>query len=141
MGIIRRSLTAATALAALLALPARAAELRVTIHNVKSDQGKVLVALFRDPASFPDKYLAGKQVPAQAGDVAVVFDNVDPGSYAVSAFHDRDGNGKLNRNLVGIPTEPYGFSRNARGRTGPPSFDDAKIDVGAAGAAIAIDLK
>lgn len=120
---------------------ASAADLKVVVHDVKSADGKVMVAVFKDPANFPGKLLAGTFVEAHPGDVAVVFTGLESGTYAVSAYQDIDGNGKLNRNLVGLPTEPYGFSRGARGFGGPPSFDDAKFELGAGGAAIDVKLK
>ena len=41
-------------------------------------------------------------------------------------FHDRNGNGKLDRGFIGLPTAPYGFFNDA-GRRGPPSFEAARI--------------
>ena len=52
---------------------------------------------------------------------------VKPGTYAVSTFHDENSNGKLDTNLLGIPTEGVGASNNAKGHFGPPKFDDAKF--------------
>ncbi len=46
------------------------------------------------------------------------------GRYAISAFHDLNSNNKLDKNMVGLPTEKYGFSNNARGTFGPPSLSD-----------------
>ncbi len=71
---------------------------------------------------------------------AVVFSNLAPGRYAVITFHDENGNGKLDKNVWGVPTEPYGFSNNAQGFLGPPSFEDAAIMVEAKSQAIEIDL-
>jgi uncharacterized protein (DUF2141 family) len=48
---------------------------------------------------------------------------------ALSVFHDANNDGKLGANPAGVPIEPYGFSRDARGRFGPPEFDAAAIDV------------
>lgn len=62
-------------------------------------------------------------------------------SFAIAVFHDENGNGVLDRNRFGIPTERYGFSNNARGLTGPPSFDDAKIDRPDAGQSIMISIR
>ena len=55
--------------------------------------------------------------------------DVPPGRYGVSVMHDKNANGKLDTNIVGIPTEPDGASRDARGRMGPPAFEDAAVDV------------
>ena len=108
-----------------------AADLTVVVTNIKLALGPIRVGVFKDPAPFPkaDHILVSKAVASAPGEVAVVFEGLEPGSYAGSAIHDLDDNGKLNRNLFGVPSEPYGFSRGARGRTGSPSFDDAKIAV------------
>ena len=58
-----------------------------------------------------------------------VFDNVEPGEYALTVLHDENGNGKLDTNLLGMPKEGYGVSNNAFRRFGPPRFREAKITV------------
>jgi uncharacterized protein (DUF2141 family) len=57
-----------------------------------------------------------------------VFGKIRPGVYAISAFHDKNSNGKLDTNIVGYPVEDYCASRNARNMFSAPSFDDAKFD-------------
>ena len=56
-----------------------------------------------------------------------VFKGVPKGVYGISAFHDQNNNGKLDTNLLGLPTEDYCASRDARNTFGPPSFEDAKF--------------
>ena len=129
--------------AAACAQAALAADLKVVVRNIKSPEGKIRVGLFGDAATFPkaDHVLAGKVIDATPGEATVVFTGLAPGTYAVSAFQDIDGDTKLNRNLFGMPTEPYGFSRGARGRTGPPSFEDAKFELGPDGAQTVVEIK
>ncbi len=50
------------------------------------------------------------------------------GIYGMAVYHDVNGNGKLDMTFLGIPKEPYGFSRNSMGMFGPPSFSEAKVD-------------
>lgn len=50
-----------------------------------------------------------------------------PGTYAVIAAHDENGNGELEPNFLGIPQEGVGTSGKAR--KGPPRWKDAKFDV------------
>jgi len=57
-----------------------------------------------------------------------IFKKIPAGTYGLSAFHDQNNNGKLDTNLLGMPTEDYCASNNARGVLGPPSFGDAKFD-------------
>ena len=105
----------------------QAADLQVHIVGLRSAQGEVNVALFDQEETFPvgDRRLAGARVKAEPGMVTASFTGLQPGTYAVSAYHDENGNGRLDKNLLGIPREGYGFSNDARGLAGPPSFAKA----------------
>ncbi|MGC4093988.1 MAG: DUF2141 domain-containing protein [Polyangiaceae bacterium] len=77
---------------------------------------------------------AGSKIPTRSatakisgGAALCVFERVPSGVFGASAFHDENSNGKLDTNFIGLPTEEYCASRNARGSFGPPSFDDAKF--------------
>lgn len=118
-----------------------AGDLTVRIGNVKSPEGQVRVALFNAAADFPRKMLRGEVVDASASPHAVVFKDLPPGRYALSAFHDLNGNSKLDTGSMGRPVEPVGFSRDARSTFGPPSFEDAAFDVAQGESAIEIKLK
>jgi uncharacterized protein (DUF2141 family) len=121
------------------------ADLTVLIDNVSDDSGHVLAAIFDKPDTFPNAMLRGERVAAterdSTGRVRLMFTGLAPGRYAVSAFHDRDDNGKLNANMMGLPTEPYGFSRDAKGSFGPPAFEDAAVDVPEAGLTITLRVQ
>ena len=119
---------------ALFPAPNHAAELEVTLRGVHSTDGRALVALHRrvPGVGFPsdDGVVASEARPAATQDIRIVFEALPPGDYAVAAFHDRDGDGQLGANFAGMPTEGFGFSNDARGFMGPPTFDAAKISVG-----------
>ncbi|HEY3500081.1 MAG TPA: DUF2141 domain-containing protein [Polyangiaceae bacterium] len=66
-------------------------------------------------------------VKANTGRPICVFRGIPKGTYGLSAFHDKNDNGKLDTNFFGMPTEDYCASNNARGFMGPPSFEDAKF--------------
>jgi len=128
--------------AGMLTVPvAQAARVTVTVEGILSTDGAIMVGLFDSPASFPSKFLKGQSAVAQTPSVTLIFEDVEPGRYAVSAFHDRNGNGKLDTGAFGIPKEPYGFSRDARALMGPPVFDDAAVEVPAEGLSLHIHLK
>lgn len=124
---------------------AHAAELTVLVDNVNDDAGQVLVGVFDQAETFPRVMLRGERAAAKdrdaSGRVKIVFTGLAPGRYALSAFHDIDDNGNLNANLMGLPTEPYGFSRDARGNFGPPTFSDAAVDVPEAGLTITVRVQ
>ena len=110
---------------------AMAADVRVSIEGITSADGKVMTALFDKASEFPrGKLSLANMAPATVGAVKVVFADLPPGKYAISVYHDVNGNQRMDANMVGIPSEPYGFSRDARGKMGPPSFEDAAFEVG-----------
>jgi uncharacterized protein (DUF2141 family) len=73
--------------------------------------------------------------------VRIAFDGVAPGDYAVVALHDEDDDGTLDRSRLGLPTEGVAFSSGARIRFGPPSFDEARFELGARDAELALELQ
>jgi uncharacterized protein (DUF2141 family) len=110
-----------------------AADLTVTVEGARSPEGSVLFALYDSADSFPsaDRRLQAQMASAsQAGGATAVFRGLPAGRYALAVFHDANGNGRLDRNLVGMPTEPFGFSNNAMGVASAPSFDKAAVEVG-----------
>lgn len=128
---------ATAGLAAVLALTgtaAEAADLEVVLRGLKSAEGDARIAVHKRVAdiAFPGGGVVAATIrPAREGEIRVVFTDLDPGEYAVAAFHDADGDGTLARNIVGMPTEGFGFSNGATGFMGPPSFDKAAVTVGA----------
>lgn len=101
--------------------------LTVDIEGCKSDQGKMYVALYAGPSEWLDKSYKGEIAEIQDGRSSVTFQAVPHGTYAISTFHDKNLNGKLDSGIFGIPTEPYASSRGAKGRFGPPKWEDAKF--------------
>jgi uncharacterized protein (DUF2141 family) len=119
-----------------------AGELRVEISNAQSDTGKVYFALFDSAAGYDGGRPHAKAVSRIGDDRPfVVFTDLSPGDYAVTVFQDRNANRRLDTNLLGIPTEPYGFSRNAMGRMGRPDFAAAAVRLPAAEDNLVIDIE
>lgn len=104
-----------------------AGDLTVEVSGLTQAKGDVQVALFDQQGQWLRKAVTSKKIAAAEGKVQIVFENLANGEYGLSVFHDLNGNGKLDMNMIGIPTEPYGFSNDAAGSFGPPSFTDAKI--------------
>jgi uncharacterized protein (DUF2141 family) len=137
--------TAALALLGLAPQTAKAqtppeATVRVSVTNIATQQGFIMVALY-DEANWGQSPAARARVPVTGGAVAFNLAAPAPGRYAIRMFHDVDSDGAMGTNLFGIPTEPTGFSNNAPLQFGPPSFDAAAFDVAASGAAQTIVLR
>ena len=106
--------------------------LTLTIQNIPEQRGVVRVLLFNQATGFPDdvaKSYRQANVKAAGKSVQVVFEDLPKGQYALSVFHDVMETGKLRTNALGIPKDGYGFSNNATGSFGPPSFSKASFSV------------
>ena len=126
------SFIAAALAAVLIAGPASAARIVVTIDGVHSDKGNVYVGLYASPA----KFLHGKQtdgmmkVKASTSPMTVTFDHLKPGTYAVGAFHDENANNHLDTNALGFPIEGFALSNGIRPMFSRPDFYDCAFKVG-----------
>ena len=134
----------AAALAGTVWTGAPAAELTIDVHGVRSGDGRVYLAVHgpatRDTFPSGEALVEGLRAPAKAGTMRFVVADLAPGRYALSAFHDENDNGELDTNLLGIPSEGYGFGNDASAAFGPPSFEAAAVDVDAASGVTALTL-
>jgi uncharacterized protein (DUF2141 family) len=100
--------------------------IHVNVLNIRNSTGTVACALFESPAGFPLEYLhyATNIMVIKIRDAQARCDFLDipPGTYALAVTHDENMNGKIDTNWLGIPTEGYGFSNDAKAWLGPPSF-------------------
>jgi uncharacterized protein (DUF2141 family) len=99
-------------------------------EGLESSKGFLMVAIFDKESNFLGKemFLAEK-IPVSAKGEITLSIQLPKGTYAAAVYHDENGNGKLDRNMFYYPTEVYGFSNNARGVAGPPSWSDSKFTV------------
>lgn len=108
-------------------------DVTVTITGIDKPTGMVHWALYDSGDAFDNggmPVIAGRS--RVGGDViSTTVHDLAPGRYAVRLFHDADGDGEMNTNMLGIPTEGYGFSNNA-GAFGPAKFEDAAVEVAGA---------
>ncbi len=105
-------------------------ELRITVTELRSVKGNLMIGLFDNAGEFPKKATFGQIVPITGDSVSVVFSNLKARAYAVSVIHDENANGKLDTNFFGIPKEGFAFGNNSIGIFGPPSFEKAEVIVG-----------
>ncbi|HJV66047.1 MAG TPA: DUF2141 domain-containing protein [Geomonas sp.] len=109
-----------------------AESLTVKVTGLHGTVGNLQVMVWKGPEGFPtdpQKAVAHKVVPVSSQHMEVTFTGLARGSYAVAAYHDVNGNGKLDRSLLGWPVEPVGASNGATGVMGPPKFKDAVFEL------------
>lgn len=118
--------------------------LTVQVTNVEVARGSIYVALYQDEAAFlrEDEPLRGEIIPvASLKDCTVSIAQLPFGKYAVAVFHDWNGNGRLDKNSFGIPTEPYAFSNNPVVKWRRPTFAEMLITIGESRQDITVELR
>lgn len=117
----------------LTALHAAAGDLRVIVSNVTGGTGSLIVRVYDRAERWlgDEVYLRRSQdvSTARQGDSVTLELSLPPGDYALSVFHDIDGDGRMARNFFGLPQEPAGLSNNATPRFGPPKWRDARFEL------------
>ena len=102
-------------------------DISVVVDGLRNDKGMVRCGLYASAVGFrePGKELKGVAVPIAGGKATCVFNDMAPGLYAVAVFHAENNETQLETGMFGKPKQGYGFSRDAKGSFGPPSFDAA----------------
>jgi uncharacterized protein (DUF2141 family) len=120
------------ALVSLLVIMASAAsiaqtKLTVTIENIKGKKGSLRLGVFDSEEGFLKKAIGGRVIKPEGDKVTIVFDDLKPGKYAISIIHDENDNNEVDKKAFGIPKEGLGFSNNAMGKFGPPTFEESSF--------------
>ena len=123
-----------------MASQAAAATLDITIAGIRNARGDIRVAVCSTDTFLKPTCEHVAHTPAQTGEVTLHI-VVPPGTWAAQAFHDENRNGKIDTNILGIPTEGLGFSNAAPFRFGPPDFADAAFQLAPAGGRIRLSLR
>ena len=132
---------AALLAASMIATPiALAADLTVNVDSIAKAQGTIVLGLFDEGTYSGDGAVDGANLKVEGNTVSVTFEGLEPGEYAVKLYHDVNDDGEMNTNPFGMPTEPFAFSNDAKGRFGPAKWDAAKFSVGADGTVHTITL-
>jgi uncharacterized protein (DUF2141 family) len=98
--------------------------LTIRIENAEPGKGRLMVGVFNGESGFPEDYYVGQRIMATDRVMIVTFAGLPKGTYAVSVYQDSNGNEQLDKNILGIPKEKYGFSNNA----GRPDYKKCVFD-------------
>ncbi|MBL7746796.1 MAG: DUF2141 domain-containing protein [Chitinophagaceae bacterium] len=104
--------------------------IKVSVTNLRNNNGHVLISLFREGSGYPDepeKAIRKGRVIIKDNKAWIIFTGIPAGSYAVAILHDENDDQKMNKNGLGLPKEGYGFSNNVMGAFGPPSYSRASF--------------
>lgn len=100
------------------------------VRGLRNDRGHVRGGIYDSQDGFPDtgRELTTCRGPIVSGVARCRFENMPAGRYAIGMMHDEDADGVFDKNFLGIPEEGYGFTRDAHGGLGAPSFESAAFD-------------
>ena len=124
-----------------LAQPGGQATIILKVTGVRSEKGQVKIAVFNSPKKWLEEPIYSATIDVDSQEVIWKISDVPYGDYGVAVFHDENRNGKMDKNLLGIPLEPYGFSNNLRVTFGPPKWDKAKFAVKSSTKDVSIEVK
>lgn len=111
------------------------------ITGFRSEKGQVRIAVFNSPEKWPEEPVYSSTIDVNSQTVIWKINDVPYGDYAVAVFHDENRNGKMDKNLLGMPLEAYGFSNNVRVTFGPPKWESAKFAVKSSTKDVSIEIK
>jgi uncharacterized protein (DUF2141 family) len=107
-----------------------AASLDLDVTGLAPLSGQLMVAVYTSEADWnQNNAFRAARVDVDSGTLMLAFEGLAPGSYGIKMFHDVDADGVMGTNLMGIPTEPFAFSNNARGSFGPATWSDANFAI------------
>ena len=139
---MKKTLAALTALTLLAgsAFAEETSSLTVTVNGIETVSGTINLGLFDEAGYESGAAVDGAMVAVDGNTVTVSFEGLAPGQYGLKLYHDINDNGQMDTNPFGMPTEPYGFSNNAKGRFGPAKWAQAAFEVAAGGSTHTITM-
>lgn len=102
-------------------------EFRLYIEGIEELKGEIRIAMFDSKEKYTKDPIHAIVLPVDSTTIIWTQEMLPYGEYAIAVYHDKNENGKIDTNFLGIPKEEYGFSNNARGRFGPASWEDSKF--------------
>jgi len=115
----------------------------VKVTNIKQAKGTMRVAFYKKGSGFPKEgsiTFAKETKVSKAGELTLKFTDIPYGEYAIAVFQDKNQNQKIDKNLIGYPTEPFGFSKNFKPKFSDPDFEDCNVIISATNNIFSIKL-
>lgn len=114
----------------------------VKITGLRSGKGQVRIAVFNSAETWLGEHpVYSSTIKVDGQTVTWTINDVPFGDYGIAAFHDENSNGKMDKNLVGVPKEPYGFSNNLTVILRAPKWEKGKFPVQNPTTEISIEVK
>ena len=104
-------------------------QLTIKIENIEVLEGDIRIGVFNTSENFLKQGLTFKNyiIAVKNTTETIIIDDLPKGEYAFLLYHDKNADGKMNRNLLGIPKEPFGFSNNVKPKFAKPTFEECEF--------------
>jgi len=122
----------------------KAQNTQITVSNIRSSKGKIMLSLFKDEKSFKDAKpfkTTSYEKKGLANGILVLKWQIEPGIYGMALLDDENQNTEMDKNLIGVPKEGFGFSDFYLEKLKAPSFNEFKTEIKSEGNKIQIKVK
>lgn len=110
----------------------QAQEVQVQVKGIRSAKGNAIIQVFKDQQSYseeqPYKVFSFDKKALTQGNLSLKL-SLEPGIYGITLIDDENANGKIDKNLIGMPKEGFGFSNFFMEKLKKPTFDDFKFEL------------
>ena len=99
--------------------------IEVEVQNVRPLKGWLFLAAYGSADTYGKQPLASVKTAAKEATTRLTMCGITTDTVAISMYQDLDSDGKMGRNVLGMPTEPWGSS----GKPGAlgPAWDTGKV--------------
>lgn len=106
-------------------------DIDIKITNISNKNGDIKLGLYNKAEDFSkiDKVYKEVNLKISSKTIKYKFTNIPNGTYAIAIFHDENQNGKIDKNILGMPQEGYGFSNNIRPSFRSANFEESKFEL------------
>jgi len=123
-------------------LVSHAGTLKINISGLKNNKGFIELVIYKNEKNFPKEGAHYKLYKLKIANKQSVLSikNMPEGTYAIALMHDENSNKKMDKNILGMPKEGFGFSNNPRVVFKEPTYNECKFNVKASEKLVSIKM-
>jgi len=121
-----------------------AADVVVTIKNIKSNKGNIRLGIFTSEEGFSKNKALSFTNYAKTGvsnGTMTIRISLPAGEYGISLMDDENKNGQMDYNIVRMPKEGFGFSDYYHTSLTMPKYKSFKFKVGDTAKAVTVKMR
>lgn len=118
-------------------------DIEIEVIGIKNIDGQIMISINRGPEGWPEEnFVEQRFIPEfTAPNFTIIFKNMPYGNYAVGVLHDKDNNGEMTKNFIGMPKEAFGFTRDYKVVFRAPKYEEANFEAEIPKLKLAVNLQ